>query len=245
AHLPEWSPDGDHIVFASGHHASSHTGVWEWSNEVELYLANADGSGTPTRLTYDHSFSYYVSWWAANTEPGAEVSVTKGNTTVTFDEVTATGNTSITVYEDPLGLPTNFAFCQDEYQVSTTAQTAGPITICMRYNDADVPTGSSEEDLCMLHYVEDGDYWEDITVSRDPVDNVVCGECTSLSVFTLALAPSALFSDVPSHGMGDYGTDPHWAFEEIEACAEADIVRGYPDGAYHPEWVITRDQMAV
>jgi hypothetical protein len=77
------------------------------------------------------------------------------------------------------------------------------------------------------------------------MNNVVCGESTGLSVFALGLAPSARFSDVPAHGLGEHGTDPHWAFEEIEACAGADIVQGYPDGTYHPEWPITRDQMAV
>ena len=42
-----------------------------------------------------------------------------------------------------------------------------------------------------LHYVEEGDYWEDITVSRDPESNIVCGESDSLSVFVLSAAPLA------------------------------------------------------
>ncbi len=244
-HLPEWSPDGAQIVFTSGHHLSVHTGPGVWSSDGEVYLANADGSGEPIRLTYDHSFSFYVSWWAPNTDAGEDVAVTKGDTTVTFDEVTTTGNTSVTVYEDPVGLPTNFAFCQDEYQITTTAEIVGPITICMQYDEADIPTGSSEEDLCLLHYVEDGDYWEDITVSRDPEGNMLCGQCTFLSVFTLGLAPSARFPDVPGYGLGEHGTDPYWAFDEIEACAEAGIVAGYPDGTYQPASAVTRDQMAV
>ncbi len=37
----------------------------------------------------------------------------------------------------------------------------------------------------------------------------------------------------------------HWAAEEIWACAEADIIAGYPDGYYRPNAVVTRDQMAV
>jgi hypothetical protein len=36
-----------------------------------------------------------------------------------------------------------------------------------------------------------------------------------------------------------------WALRHIEYCAEAGIVRGYDDGRYHPEIVVTRDQMAV
>ncbi len=37
----------------------------------------------------------------------------------------------------------------------------------------------------------------------------------------------------------------HWACAEISACSEASIVGGYPDGLYHPEYAVTRDQMAV
>ena len=37
----------------------------------------------------------------------------------------------------------------------------------------------------------------------------------------------------------------HWAWAEIEACAEAEIVQGYPGGFYGPSNPVTRDQMAV
>lgn len=36
-----------------------------------------------------------------------------------------------------------------------------------------------------------------------------------------------------------------WAFFEIEALSQAGIVQGYPDGTFHPENQVTRDQMAV
>lgn len=44
------------------------------------------------------------------------------------------------------------------------------------------------------------------------------------------------FSDVPT----DY-----WAYDYIEACAEAGIVAGYPDGTYRPTVAVSRDQMAA
>jgi subtilisin family serine protease len=44
------------------------------------------------------------------------------------------------------------------------------------------------------------------------------------------------FSDVPPS---------HWAYAQIEACFGAGIVQGYDDGKYHPEYPVTRDQMAV
>ena len=53
------------------------------------------------------------------------------------------------------------------------------------------------------------------------------------------------FPDVPSTGCGDDGTDPFWAYRHIEYCVENEVVLGYGDGYYHPEIVVTRDQMAV
>jgi hypothetical protein len=44
------------------------------------------------------------------------------------------------------------------------------------------------------------------------------------------------FYDVPSY---------FWAFEAVEACFDAGIVKGYTDGLCHPEYTVTRDQMAV
>ena len=54
------------------------------------------------------------------------------------------------------------------------------------------------------------------------------------------------FPDVPATGYGDDGTEPFWAYTHIEYCVEHGVVQGYDfDGCYHPEWDVTRDQMAV
>jgi PKD repeat protein len=37
----------------------------------------------------------------------------------------------------------------------------------------------------------------------------------------------------------------HWACHEVEACVQAGVVTGYGPGYYHPDWPVTRDQMAV
>jgi hypothetical protein len=51
----------------------------------------------------------------------------------------------------------------------------------------------------------------------------------------MATAPE-LFPDVPAG---------FWSGRAIEACVASGVVEGYDDGYYHPEWVVTRDQMAV
>ena len=53
------------------------------------------------------------------------------------------------------------------------------------------------------------------------------------------------FPDVPTTGYGEDGTEPFWAYRHIEYCVEHGVVEGYDDGCYHPEIVVTRDQMAV
>jgi hypothetical protein len=40
-------------------------------------------------------------------------------------------------------------------------------------------------------------------------------------------------------------TSEFWAYKHVEYCVENGVVQGYEDGCYHPEYVVTRDQMAV
>jgi hypothetical protein len=48
--------------------------------------------------------------------------------------------------------------------------------------------------------------------------------------------PPATFPDV---------ADTFWAYKQVEYCVGQGVVKGYDDGLYHPERVVTRDQMAV
>jgi len=72
-------------------------------------------------------------------------------------------------------------------------------------------------------------------VSVSPLDGGVWVSQGWLCQVAKLLGPPA-FPDVP------WG---HWADREIAACVGAGIVSGYDDGLYHPEWPVTRDQMAV
>ena len=40
-------------------------------------------------------------------------------------------------------------------------------------------------------------------------------------------------------------TSDFWAYRHIEYCVEHGVVNGYGDGYYHPDWDVTRDQMAA
>jgi len=262
---PRWSEDGTKVVFSSGHHLAPNQG-WgssiRYEPGVELWMANADGSGGLLRLTYNDVFDNCATWaivpvtWSAEpTEPevpGGSVTVTTDDaaTTITFASVEQGGATMVTVYAVPPEAapapPQGFAFAGNYYDVRTTAQVAGTITATFTYQDSDIPPGE-ENNLRLLHYDKTLDEWVDITTSLDTVNNIITGECTSLSPFALIVPRARVqrFPDVPTTGYGTSGTDGFWAFWEIEACVGAGIVGGYPDGWYHPEIVVTRDQMAA
>ena len=181
---PQWSPSGDRIVFLAGMPFDPLGPYYKFQDEIWVYEL---GTGDLTKITDNVSHENWLSWNGDNTFP-EDPEVTVDNTTVTFSEVTGDGLTTILRDDDPPELPGGYQFCGEYYEVSTTATVAGPITICMTYEDEDVP-GGNEEALCLLHYNEALPGYEDITISRDPVNNIVCGQVDSLSVFGLAAMP--------------------------------------------------------
>lgn len=70
---------------------------------------------------------------------------------------------------------------------------------------------------------------------------------------TYASSPAPNVPVTVSAGKTGYGFLPlftdldwdNWAYRSIEACFDAGIVSGYPDGTYRPANAVTRDQMAV
>ncbi|MBN1458277.1 MAG: PD40 domain-containing protein, partial [Armatimonadetes bacterium] len=215
-HRIQWSPRGDRLAFIGLYpfeFASVPLDVSgenpEYLYDLEVYIYDIDADDL-TQITDNANFEGRLSWNGHNTYP-EDPEVTVDNTTVTFSDVGDDGLTTIIRDDDPPDLPGGYEFCEEFYDISTTASIEGPISICMTYDDADVPTGTAEADLAILHYVEDGGYWEDVTVSVDTEANVVCGETDSLSVFTLSGLRPEFFLDVPVTGFGVGGVEPHWA----------------------------------
>ncbi len=87
---------------------------------------------------------------------------------------------------------------------------------------------------------DDGSYHSEYEVTRDQM---------AVYVARSLVAPTgeaALAGYIPSdpRNFPDVASD-FWAFRHVEYCVEHGVVSGYDDGLYHPEWVVTRDQMAV
>ncbi|MDZ7264677.1 MAG: right-handed parallel beta-helix repeat-containing protein [candidate division KSB1 bacterium] len=124
-----------------------------------------------------------------NTNPGTNVQVNLGSgVTVTFDNVTGAGNTTLTTSNNgspppggftivPLGSPTY-------YSITTTATHTGNIKICIQYNNAGM-TPQQEAGLKLQVY-ESGQ-WKDVTTSLDVNANTICGTVGHLSDFAVMM----------------------------------------------------------
>lgn len=123
--------------------------------------------------------------------------------TLVFDNVTGSGNVSLSTSDTGPPPPGAFTFGADPtfYDLSTTATYTGSIEVCFEYDEASV-TGS-EMELTLLHYDETlmPPSWVDITSSVDTLANVLCGTTTTLSPFAMA-------EPIPPTPVGDGPTAP-------------------------------------
>ena len=109
-----------------------------------------------------------------------------GGLQVTFTAVNTTGNT--TVVESGAGPPppTGYQIVglagQPRYwDINTTAIYDGPLTVCIKYDETQVI--GPENNLELMH--DEGSGLNDITTNIDTLNDIICGETTSLSPFAV------------------------------------------------------------
>ena len=124
-----------------------------------------------------------------NTPAGSNVQVdlgggagAAGGISVTFSQVTGTGNTVLTSSGSCPAVPSGFALgtpavCDD---VTTTAAYSPPVQVCINYSGISFGSGP----IALLH--DEGGTWVDVTTSVDSTNHVVCGNVNSLSPFVVA-----------------------------------------------------------
>jgi CARDB len=124
--------------------------------------------------------------WRANTLTGNNISVSLGiGTTVTFSNVSSSGETTVTESSTGPTPPVGFQAGNPPtyYDVSTTATYVGPVTVCFPYDPVQY---SDPTTLRLLHY--ENNVWIDVTTSTDIVDHIICGQVDSFSIFLIAMA---------------------------------------------------------
>ena len=106
---------------------------------------------------------------------------------LTFDSVLEPGTTSVTTSTTTTAPPPPGTFNLGDapvyFDVETSAVFAGSIDVCFSYAAVSVPDPATAR---LLHY--NGDQWDDVTTSNDPVARQICGNVTSLSPFVIGSA---------------------------------------------------------
>jgi hypothetical protein len=142
--------------------------------------------------TYENSSEFSACMQFVNTPSGSNVQVDLQDdgveATLTFDNVTVPGITSLTVTGSCAALPGAFlapdSLC---YDITTSATFAGSVEVCFSYDEGSL--AGSESNVRLIHYDATAlpPAWIDITTSVDTDANRVCGETGTLSPFVIGI----------------------------------------------------------
>lgn len=148
----------------------------------ELYIVPQEAFYSYTTDITANDPSVY-SFSVNNTQNGTDVEVSDDGVSVTFENVTESGNTTVTAQTgNPVSSkPSGFMFRGYFVDISTTATYEGSIEVCIDYTGI---ISGNEDKLRLMHW--DGSRWDDVTTSLDTKNNILCGEVTSLSPFGIA-----------------------------------------------------------
>lgn len=136
---------------------------------TDPYNYDTDGDGIPDALA---------------TPQGDNVSLDFGNmVSIKFTSITDPGATMVTTSQSgpPPGQGFRLGSPPVYYDIQTTANYSGPIEVCIAYDENQF--SKPEWHLRLFHFGGNGG--QNITTSHDMDANIICGEITSLSEFTV------------------------------------------------------------
>lgn len=143
---------------------------------------------------YDWSDNYFTVNLANNTGVGTNVVVNVSDSidsvTLTFDNVTDAGTTTMTKKPSGITPPTGFQICPGSglyYDINTTAIFTGNIKICINYNEDYLIANFPEFLLQLWVYEVPPGKWKNITTSVDVNANIICGEIDHLTEFAIMI----------------------------------------------------------
>jgi hypothetical protein len=153
-------------------------------------------------------------------------------------------------YPDGLYRPT-WSISRDQMAVFVSRALAGGDE-----NVPEAPTGPSFVDVPLDHWAYD---YIEYAVAENVVQGYPEGDYRPLLDVTrgqmAVYVARAIVAPYGEEGLADYVPDDprnfpdvpdtFWAYTHVEYCVKNGVVSGYGDGLYHPERVVTRDQMAV
>jgi len=168
---------------------------WEVPNSPSsLCLVRISVTMPPNIPVVDVSDATFTISESGNTPQDSDVTVGLGNgVSVTFDNVTGAGNTTLDIKYSGAPPPGGFKIIPSSlpvyFDINTTATFDGDITICIPYDDTGM-TPAEETGLTLHVYEDPPGSWVDITVP--PVDitgNKIYGKVSHLTDFAI-MAPT-------------------------------------------------------
>ncbi len=223
---------GAAVVHISADGAEMWRGGADLGAPTSVAVNSADGTvwaaatGGLSHLAPDGS----VIWWEPNLGNVNLVSVSP-----TDGSVWVSGISGGVVHIAPDGV-----FLVDVPLVCVTGMSADPRdSSCWIVGSVCDPVTGTQRLGAVLHIAADGrELWRsDLFVYLTDISfNTADGTLWAVDAGQLVHLKPSRFDDVPF---------AYWAYNEIEACAVAGIVKGYEDGTYQPGTAVTRDQMAV
>jgi parallel beta-helix repeat protein len=125
------------------------------------------------------------------TKEGENITVTHASgICLVYADVTSNGITTVNETQQGPQVPLGFKLASEPpayYDVRTTANYSGKITIAISYDDTNL-TQEEENGLQLLHWNQTSQQWENITTYVNTQENVIYGETSHLSTFAI-IAP--------------------------------------------------------
>ena len=111
--------------------------------------------------------------------------VNTNGATVTFSQVTQSGETTFLISAAGPALPAGFSIGNPPlfYDIDTTTTFTGSVTVCIAFDPARF---SDQNNARLLHF--ENNAWVDVTTSNDVINHIVCGEVNGFSLFAVAEA---------------------------------------------------------
>ncbi|MHA2424082.1 MAG: OmpL47-type beta-barrel domain-containing protein [Candidatus Thorarchaeota archaeon] len=164
---------------------------------------------------YDQSGRLYISTVEinvnGNTPSGNNIEAIDTTTgiSIVFSQITTCGITSFEQLSTAPDPPSGFRIVGvSYYEISTTAVYSGLITVAIPYDDSQFNNPNREENLILMHESPTGG-WGKITTWVDTINNIIYGECDSLSEFIIvedSIPPSTTISFEGTKGLRNWYT---------------------------------------
>lgn len=209
-----------------------YSGTYDWTEEVFDLSAYSGVVEIMFRFgtdEYGQGEGWYIDdIWIGNTFTGTNVSLSPvAGVTVTFEEVSSPGTTSVAVSpsgpEPPFGYAAIPSSPREYYSLTTDAVYSGDAEVCLTYSDGD---GFGDETSLRV-FSFNGDVWSDVTGSLDTDSNEIC---CNIQLPTVLLVVEKIGCCVGRVGDANSSGEDEPTIADVSTMIDAKFLSGTCDG---------------